>query len=399
MRRRDFLKYSAAAATGCAAGTTRLAASSSTQVSNYVELGKTGLVVSDIAFGGSRLSDSKLVRHAFERGVTFFDTAESYRNGRSETAVGKALAGKRDDVIIASKTKAWANQTKGAMMHALESSLKRLQTDYVDIYYNHAVNDVDRMQNDEWLEFTEQARRQGKIRFRGMSGHGAKLAECLEYALDEELVDVVLVAFNFAQDPKFQDKLKQLFHFVALQPELIKQLGRAKQKGVGITAMKTLMGARLNDMRPYEGPGVTFSQSALRWTLASGHVDVAVISMTDFDLIDEYVGASGGMQVSSSEFNLLARYVAFQGDRYCQQGCAVCADSCPKDVAISDVLRSRMYDVDYGDRQLALDSYAAIDHDATACLACSEQPCLTACPNQIPIPFYTKDAAANLRFA
>ena len=54
------------------------------------------------------------------------------------------------------------------MMRALESSLERLRPDYVDIYYNHAVNDVSRMENPEWREFTELAKRQGKIRFRGI---------------------------------------------------------------------------------------------------------------------------------------------------------------------------------------------------------------------------------------
>ena len=104
-------------------------------------------------------------------------------------------------MVLSTKTKAGASETRQDMMKALEGSLKRLKTDYVDIYFNHAVNDVARMRNQEWWEFTAQAKQQGKIRFRGMSGHGSGLVECLDYAIDQDLVDVILVSYTFAQDP------------------------------------------------------------------------------------------------------------------------------------------------------------------------------------------------------
>ena len=127
--------------------------------------------------GQRQLRMGELVRHALDRGVTYFDTAESYRFGWSEEAMGEGLKGVRDRVVLSSKTKAGRGDRRDDMMAALEGSLKRLQTDWLDIYFNHAVNDVRRMQNQEWWEFTERARQQGKIRFRGMSGHGGRLAE------------------------------------------------------------------------------------------------------------------------------------------------------------------------------------------------------------------------------
>ena len=93
----------------------------------------------------------------------------------------------------------------------MEQSLKRLRTDYVDIYFNHAVNDVARMQNQEWWKFTALAKIQGKIRFRGMSGHDGCLVEGLDYAIDKDLVDVILVAYNFGHDPKFVTKFATRF--------------------------------------------------------------------------------------------------------------------------------------------------------------------------------------------
>ncbi len=396
MKRRSFLKLSAAV---CAASgpSLSLAAHDSPRIQRYNRLGATGLSVSDISFGGSRLSNSSLVRYAYERGVTYFDTAESYRGGASESAVGAALSGIRDKVVIASKNRAKAWHDRAQIMTALEGSLRRLRTDYVDIFYMHAVNDVARLENPEWHEFTERAIEQGKIRFRGMSGHGSNLVQCLDHALDHDMVDVVLVAYNFAQDPRFIDKMRHTFHYVALQPGLVEVLARARAKGVGVAAMKTLMGARLNDMREYESQNATFAQAALRWVLNGGHVDVALISMTGENEIDEYLGASGAPPITHSDLNLLTRYVAMQGSRHCQQGCGVCADSCPFGVSISDVLRTRMYDVDYQDRQFALASYANIERGAETCLNCMAQSCQNACPNHVPIASLTRDAAR--RFA
>src|SRR5262249_39771148 len=110
-------------------------------------LGRTGLQVSDIAFGSSRLGEHEddLVRHAFDAGVNYFDTAEDYTGGAAETAIGKALEKVRDRCILASKVEASASGRRGDFMRALEGSLRRLRTDHVDVYFNHAVNDVARM--------------------------------------------------------------------------------------------------------------------------------------------------------------------------------------------------------------------------------------------------------------
>ena len=142
--------------------------------------------ISDISFGADRLSpsDENLVRHAVDRGINYFDTAETYRGGESETALGNALRGNRKNVFLVSKTLAWPDTNRRAIMQALEGSLRRLQTDHVDVYFNHAVNDLTRLKNPEWYEFAEAAKKQGKLRFTGMSGHAGNLIECLDYAID-----------------------------------------------------------------------------------------------------------------------------------------------------------------------------------------------------------------------
>ena len=398
--RRSFLGLGAAATVGLG-GIDALAGRGETGgvtpgIRSYVTLGRTGLTISDISFGSSHSADPALVRHALTRGITYFDTAESYRFGTAEEAIGEGLRGVRDRVVLATKTKAGAGDRRDDMMRALEGSLRRLGTDHVDIYFNHAVNDVARLANPEWREFTDRAREQGKIRFRGVSGHGTRLVECLHYALDHDLADVVLCAYSFAQDPDFYDRLRHSLSYVALQPELPKVLDKATAKGVGVIVMKTLMGGRLNDLREFETGGATFAQAAFRWVLASPRVDALIVSMTSHAQIDEYVGGSGAAGLRGEDLRLLARYAGLNGAGHCQHGCNVCAGACPAGVEIAEVLRCRMYDVDYRDRDLARADYARLGTDATACLGCAHRACLGACPNGIPIADWTRDAARRL---
>jgi hypothetical protein len=392
--RRAFLRGSAAAGLGLLVGDPASAADAAAdapRVRRQVRLGRTGLMIPDIGFGSSRLDgDEAVVRHALERGVTYFDSAESYTDGRAEETLGRALAGARDRVALTSKVFAGPHAKRDKLIRKLEGSLKRLRTDRIDVYFNHAVNEIERVQNPEWPEFIALAKQQGKIRFSGVSGHGGRLAACLDYVLDHDLADVLLVAHNFGQDPAFYEKLTASFDFIAVQPELPRILAKAKQKDVGVVAMKTLRGARLNDMRPYETKGGTFAQAAFRWVLAQPDVDALVVTMNDRAEVDEYLGASGGTSVSRDDLRLLALYESRNGRSQCKPACSGCQDACPEGVPIADVLRTRMYGRDYGDPALARREYAQLGSGAAACASCAHQACANACPFGVSIPELTR---------
>ena len=388
MSRRKFLELGALGGTfaGLSSPTAAAAVAAGsgigrTEIKRYPRLGRTGIDMADISFGASRLraGEEDLVAYALDRGVNYFDTAESYTGGDSERVIGNALRGKRADVYIVSKVSAGAHERRETMMEALEGSLRRLQTDYLDVYFNHAVNDIARLQNPEWTEFVAAAKKQGKIRFAGMSGHAGNLIACLDHALDADMVDAVLVAHNFGQDPKFYERLTRSFDFVSVQPDLPRVLEKAKAKNVGVVAMKTLMGARLNDLRAYEANGATFAQAAFRWTLTNPHVDALVISMTSHAQIDEYLGASGANTVSTHDFELLKRYAHLNGASYCRHACNDCEGACPYGVPIADVLRTRMYAIDYRDADFARREYRQLAGSASACLSCTGEPCRNAC--------------------
>ena len=366
-------------------------------IQQYKRLGSTTIQMSDISFGGSSLrADVNLVQHALAKGVNYFDTAESYTGGDSEETLGKALRGKRHKVYLASKGSFDANDRQDAMMRTLEGSLRRLQTEYIDVYFTHAVNDVKRLQNPEFYAFTERAKQQGKIRYVGLSGHAGRLIECLEYAIGTGKFDVMLVAYNFGQDPSFMQRVTRTFDFIATHPELPQALEKAKAAGMGVIAMKTLRGARLNDMRPYEQGGATFAQAAFRWVLANRHVDALVVTMHAPSEVDEFVAASGGRKVTGEELRLLQRYAGLHDATYCRPLCDACEASCPERVSIADVLRHKMYFEHYGAERMAMEGYAHLAHNASACLTCAHQSCTQACPHGLAIPELTRRAHREL---
>ena len=372
---------------------TAQAAAKPGKIQQYKPLGATDLRISDISFGASRLrQEPELVAHALDLGINYFDTAESYTGGTSEETLGKALRGKRDRVYLTSKGHFSAYDTVDDMMHTLEGSLRRLQTDYIDVYFNHAVNDVERLKNEAFYTFTERAKQQGKIRYVGLSGHGGRLIECLDYAISRKAYDVMLVAYNFGQDPSFLQSLTRNFDFIAIQQELPRVIKKAKAAGMGVVAMKTLRGAKLNDMAPYQRDGATFAQAAFRWVLSNPHVDALIVSMKSKSDIDEFVAASGGSKVSQQDTELLRRYAELNDATYCRPLCDACEASCPEGVPIADVLRHKMYFEDYGAERMAMERYAALSTNAAACQTCAHQACRNACPYGLDIPTLTRRA-------
>ena len=350
-----------------------------------IKLGKTDLVIPNIGYGSSTTSDEKIVKHAYDRGVRYFDTAESYVGGDSESSIGNVLKSVRHEVVIGTKTKARTYQNKKDYMSALEGSLKRLNTDYIDIYYNHAVNSISRIENTDWWEFIEKAKLEGKIRYSGISGHGSNLADCLEYCIDRNLVDIILSAFSFAQDPKFLEKLRHTFHFVAINPRLPEVLVKARNKGIGIIAMKTLAGSRLNDMRPYENKQLTYAQAAIKWALNTNYADAAIISMTSNSLINELTSISNKKYSENEYFKLLEKYYLINHESLCPPGCDICKNACPNNVEITEVMRSKMYALDYKNPSKALLTYSGIKNNASSCLSCSGKPCSNSCGYNLDI--------------
>jgi aryl-alcohol dehydrogenase-like predicted oxidoreductase len=134
--RRAFLASGLALPVAASANQTRLAGPPPESMV-YGTLGKTGLKVSRLGFGGNVASDPSVLAAAFDAGINFFDTARIYNNGNSERMLGAVFAGKRKDVVLATKTTA---KTKDQALLDLDASLKAFGTDYIDIWHLHGRN-------------------------------------------------------------------------------------------------------------------------------------------------------------------------------------------------------------------------------------------------------------------
>jgi aryl-alcohol dehydrogenase-like predicted oxidoreductase len=225
---------------------------------NKRQLGKTGIEVSEIGFGAWQLGNEKdwgkmddheaidLVHEAIDRGCNFFDTAPNYGLGKSESIIGEALKDKRSQVVISSKCGHLTSDEKSFepdyLIESIESSLKRLKTDYLDIVLLH--NPPFEMLTDESPQFKvlEKLKAAGKIRFYGASVDSSTEIDAILKNTSSQVIEIM---FNiFYQEPK--DAIK-----------------RAHEKGVGIITKVPLDSGWLTGKY---GENSTFTGIRDRWT-------------------------------------------------------------------------------------------------------------------------------------
>lgn len=195
-------------------------------------LGRTGEAVTMLGVGGSHIGNmsepdaQKTIELALEGGVRFFDTAESYQSGGSETRYGKLLTPQYRDVIYL-MSKSTARTAEDARRH-LEGSLSRLNTDYLDLWQVHSVNtpqDVSDRITNEVFEVMAEAKQSGKVRHIGFSGHYQPEA-MLKVMEESDIFDTCQMPVNLA-DPNYSSFIKQVM------PKLM-------ESNIGVLAMKTL---------------------------------------------------------------------------------------------------------------------------------------------------------------
>lgn len=359
------------------------------QVRNYRPLGRTGMQVSDISFGCAGLDNVAVVKRALERGVNYFDTSPDYSQAGSEHTLGEGIKGyPRDKLFIVSKFCTPDGHLSNDapvqdVIAAVEASLQRLGIDYLDLAHVHACDSLDRLMNPNIHEAFDRLKEQGKLRFLGVSSHTPHLETVMRRAVDSGRFDVIMVAYNFKN-----------------WPDLTNIFRDAREKGVGVVAMKTLKGAQhtvLSDFTPTERE--SFAQAAFKWVLSNQNVSGLVVSINSLPQIDEYLHASG-QPLQRTDVDLLEKYDRLVANDYCRPGCGACLSSCPYDVPIDDVLRYAMYYENYGQQRAGMEAYARLPltRNASQCVEC-QAPCQYACPFEIPIREKLLRAERLLRFA
>ncbi len=197
-------------------------------------MGKTGLKVTSLAFGCMTTADPSVIKRAADIGINHFDTARVYQNGNNERMVGAALKDVRQKVIISSKSTA---KTKAELLADLDTSLRELGTDYLDIWYLHNRNEPEQVSAD-LLEAQRIAKQSGKIRFAGVSTH-FNMDKMLAHLAKLGQTDVVLTTYNFAM--RSVDAAMNT-NPDAPKTDMTEAIRSARKAGLGIVAMKVMAG-------------------------------------------------------------------------------------------------------------------------------------------------------------
>jgi predicted aldo/keto reductase-like oxidoreductase len=334
----------------------------------HVTLGSTGLKVNPFGFGGipiQRITEDeaiKVVRRCFELGVTYYDTARDYTV--SEERIGKALEAVRDEVVLATKS---GSRTAKELEVELETSLRNLRTDRIDIYQLHGVSSHEIWEKIKGsggaLEALYRAKDRGKIDHLGVTSHDPGV--CADI-VGEGIFETVMIPFNYLT-PIPQERLLPLCH----------------QMNVGTVIMK-----------PFGGGAFTNINTALRFVLGSENVDVVIPGMMSVDEVEENSKvANGPLTITAEDYALIERDRAELGTQFCR-ACNYC-QPCQQGIPITGVLRAESQALKrMGWRPGTEKRFIDYVEKTRTCIECGD--CEDRCPYQLPIRALIQERADSL---
>ena len=328
----------------------------------YHILGKTGLKVSAMGFGGIPIQKTdkagavELFDRLLEKGINFVDTAKAYTV--SEERIGDAIRGRRDKFILASKSMA---RTYEALRADIEDSLAKLKTDYLDLYQIHNIP-VEQLDDfckpGNGLDALLEAKREGKIRHIGLTAHSL---ETFRRALELDFVETIMFPYNI----------------VERQGEEL--IAECEKKNIGFICMKPLAGGAIEDAR-----------LALRFICQNPAVSVVIPGMATPDEVDANCDAVSDVSpLSPEERERIGKIRDSLGTVFCRR-CNYCAP-CTVGISIPSVFLFSGYLERYDLEKWARERYATLSVKASACIGCGV--CETRCPYQLPIRQMMKKSA------
>lgn len=331
----------------------------------YRTLGKTGLKISRLGFGGIPIQKidaegtKKLIGKLLDAGVNFIDTARGYTV--SEEYLGFALEGVRDRFVLATKSMA---RTKETMERDIDISLKNLRTDYIDLYqiHNPGAKDLEQVMTPGGaLEALNEAKAAGKIGHIGITLHSVDL---FRQAIDLPWVETIMFPYNIVETQG---------------EELIAQCTR---KNIGFICMKPLAGGAIED-----------ATVAMRFVVSNPDVSVVIPGMADeAEIAQNVLATSDTTPLTADEQNKIAGIKAVLGTNFCRR-CNYCAP-CTAGINISAVFLFEGYYSRYDLKDWAGDRYSQLAKTASDCIGCGV--CESRCPYHLPIRDMLKEAATTM---
>lgn len=262
----------------------------------YRRLGRTGLYVSEISLGGSPLPDWAILLQVIERGVNYIDTSHTYQNGNSERTIGRLFKELgRDKINVATKFHIRRNWNYESIIQSVNGSLKRLQTDYLDVLLVQGVENENALADERLIRAFETLKKEGKYRFRGVSCH-SNHHKVVTKAVESDYFDMILLGYNVFDIQDKQEKIEVYDDY--LEASGIRRLiSLAKSKDIGMIAMKTLkVGGRRQNLEKYKTGSTTTYQAMLKWVLENKYISSALIEMLTYDQMEEDMAVIGHLE-------------------------------------------------------------------------------------------------------
>ncbi len=331
----------------------------------YRTLGKTGLKISRMGFGGIPIQKideegtRKLLHEMMEKGVNYIDSARGYTV--SEQYIGYGLEGIRDKFVLATKS---MSRTKEAMAADIETSLGNFRTDYIDLYqvHNPSMEQLDQvMGEDGALEALMEARAAGKIGHIGLTAHST---EVFERALELDWVETIMFPYNIVEQQG-----AELIH-------------KCAEKNIGFIVMKPLAGGAIED-----------ASLALRYVCSNPDVTVVIPGMAEIHELEQNLDACSNTEpLTQEELKEMDKVREQLGTDFCRR-CNYCAP-CTVGINIPSVFLFAGYLQRYDLADWAKDRYSTLKVKASACIGCGK--CEPRCPYHLPIREKLKKCARDM---
>ena len=329
----------------------------------YRTLGKTGLKVTGVGYGIGFVPVPEVVSRALDLGVNYYDTARTY--GESEKIFSGIIKGRqRDKIIIATKS---GSSKKDAIIKDLETSLKILGTDYVDIWHLHG-RDNPAQVPDEAIAGLEECKKSGKARFIGFSCHDPN--NMVDFVIKTGKFDVVQTTYSFPIGGIYRDRAIKKLH----------------EAGIGVIAMKVVVALSGWNLKTVDNPPATKGEGPLagiKWVLQNPAIGTTVPFMKTIPELEMNFRAMSEPYTPNDEKLLFSLNERIRPD-YCRM-CYECEGECPKGLPVTDMLRFLAYNDFCGNYHQAVANFRDLPNEArdVRCSDCSS--CAIRCPNGVHV--------------
>jgi predicted aldo/keto reductase-like oxidoreductase len=343
-------------------------------------LGKTGVEVTILNLGTWQNPGlNRLLRFAYASGVRYFDTAKSYR---SEPAIGQwlqAMPEVRKEIFLVTKD---SPRTPRQMMGMLDERLAALKTDYVDLFFIHALGDhhsldeaINIVQGRELKETAEAIKKSGKARFIGFSSHHAQRAPIIQAAAEAGIVDAIMLQYTPWLDPDHP---------------LNRALDACHKRGIGLISMKQVAGQSniLNEV-PRRVPSLKAKklspyQGLLHAIWTDERISSSCVSMRNTDQVKENSHAAATFEpLKKVEIEQLRDACLAAGPTFCADCDGRCARAAGTGAALGNLTRLLTYHDQYGSRTEARRLFAALPEDEKNWNGADLEAARQACPNHL----------------